>query len=227
MNISTFGTQKQAQIIENVAAKQPVIMHYDVEYDETKPEDTLRNFIGSVKNMLTRYEYDKDRIVAIEAELNDIYHYVEISSYKKVPDGYKIYRKIAELRRERRACKNEIDLLWPVYQHFHATEVLNKLSIVQGECSKTKEAIDGRTYLVKTDTLDEWMNSPTVKEKEKEPEEEPYDFGIDEDGGVNLLAPIFPEDSLEPVDDPATLKSPGKTEKKPMSAFKQVWKAAK
>ena len=206
MKITTAGTQKESQILE-LPAKKNRILHYDVEYDSTKPEQTIRDFVSSVKGMISRYEANKNRIVEIEDELQDIFHYIEISTYKKVPDGYKLYRKMAELRRERRACKSEMDLLWPIYEYFHATEILNKLSHVQGECAKSKAGIDGRTYLVRSDILDEWLNPPETT--------------------VNIIPEDIPsiDADLEPVDDPETLKTPGKTETKPMSAFKQVWKA--
>lgn len=139
-------------------------MHYDISYDTCQPEQTLREFNKRIKDMVNRYDGNKFRLQQIEAELEDLLHYIEISGNKPVSDGYKLYRKIAELRRERRACKNENDLLWPVYSHFHATQVLPKLEMVQGECSKVKEAVDGRVYGIKTDVIEETLD------KKQEPE---------------------------------------------------------
>lgn len=201
MKITTAGTQKEAQTVDVVPGKNP-ILHYDIEYDSSHPEKTIREFVADIKTMISRFESNKTRIIEIENELLDIYHYIEISSYKTVPAGYKLYRKMAELRRERRACKNENDLLQPIYEYFHATEVLNRLSRVQGECAKCKESIDNRTYMVRTDILDELMEAKK------------------EDSTDDIVK------MLEPVDDPANLKTPGKIETKPMSAFKPVWKAA-
>lgn len=158
MTIKTNGSQKEQMVVE-VDKKEPVILHYDVEYDTTNPEKVLRNFGESIKGMLSRYEGNTNRISEIEQEILDLEHYMEIGNYKKVPDGYKLYRKLAELRRERRACKNENDLLWPVYEHFHATEFLKKIAHVQGECAKVKTAIDSRVYSVRTDVLDEFVES--------------------------------------------------------------------
>lgn len=203
MKITTTGTQKEAKVLD-IAPARNRILHYDLEYDFTKPEQTLRDFISNVKGMVARFESNKERIIEIESELQDIYHYIEISTYKKVPDGYKLYRKMAELRRERRACKNENDLLQPIYEHFHATEVLNKLTYVQGECAKCKEIIDNRFYAARTDILDEWLEPPETI--------------------VKVVADESEEDINEiPADDSGAFE---KIEKKPMSAFKQVWKAA-
>ena len=159
MVVKTNGTQKDAKVVNIVPqAKDPSrVMHYTVEYDSTKPEETLRNFVADVKTMLARYTGNNDRLQQIEQEIIDLEHYMEISSYKTVPNGYKLYRKLAELRRERRACKNENDLLQPIWEFFHATEVLKKLSWVQGECSTARSAIDARVYSIRTDVLDSFL----------------------------------------------------------------------
>ena len=173
MTIKTHGTQKEAQVLDLTAGKKPnPILFYDIEYDSTKPKETIRNFVNDIQNMVSRYEGNKARIVEIENELQDIFHYLEYSSYKTVPNGYRLYRKIAELRKERRACKNENDLLQPIYEYFHATEVLNRLSTVQGECGKLKYTIDARGYTVRTSVLDEWLGE-AGKEPEAEKEDEP------------------------------------------------------
>lgn len=215
MRITTGGTQKETQIVE-LAPQKVTTLHYDLDYDFTKPEETLRDFVSNMKAMVARFEYNKARIIEIEAELVDLYHYIEISPFKNIAEGYRLYRKHAELRRERRACKNENDLLQPIYEHFHATEVLNKLTMVQGEVAKCKAAIDARTYTVRTDILDEYIDPP-VK----------VNVVSDEDKIFSEEELKIPEvDELEPMDPPEVLKAPGKTEKKPMAAFKQVWRAA-
>lgn len=167
MVIRTNGTQNESKIMEFVP-RQATMLHYDVEYDTLRPEEEIKDFVRDIKGMVARFNDNKLRIFQIEEELNDLEHYMEIGKFKNVPEGYKLYRKLAELRRERRACKNENELLKPVYEHFYATEVLNKLTAVQGECSKVKSTIDARTYTVRTDILDEWLN-PEKKEPENEP----------------------------------------------------------
>lgn len=176
MVIKTKGSQKETQVIEmnSVYRKLKPALHYSTDYDTTKPEETLQTFVSNIKDMMARYTGNKARIIEIEKELSDLEHYMEISSYKTIPNGYKLYRKLAELRKERRKCKNENDLLVPIYEHFHATEVLNKLSLVQGECGKLKETIDGRLYQIQTDVLDEYIY-PEGKNKTEKKENEPED----------------------------------------------------
>ena len=171
MVIKTQGTQKESQIV-SIERKNPPVLHYDLDYDTTKPEETLRDFVSAVKGMITRYNEDKERIIELEAEMNDLEHYIEAQPFKPVGQGYMIYRRLAEIRKERRACKSEIDLLWPIYEHFHATEVLNKLSMVQGECAKAKGAIDVRCYVCRTDIVEELNKDPWSKKSKSAPEPE-------------------------------------------------------
>ena len=177
MVLKTNGTQKESKVIE-IDQKPKHVLHYNIEYDSTHPEETIRKFVSSIKEMVSRYENDKIRIFELEAQEEDLKHSMEILPNQKVSDGYKLYKKMREIRKERRACKNEIDLLQPVYEYFHATEVLNKLSHVQGQCAIAREAIDGRVYSVRTDILDELLEPVNIEQKEApvEPEETEKDL---------------------------------------------------
>ena len=157
MTIKTNGSQKESQIVE--IEKKTSHLVITVDYDTTQPEKTISEFVKAINSMVSRFEGNKNRISEIESEILDIEHYMELGNFKNVPDGYKIYRKLAELRRERRACKNENDLLLPVYQYFHATEVLKRLSAIQGDCAKMRNTVDGRAYSIRTDILDEWLDT--------------------------------------------------------------------
>lgn len=161
MVIKTAGTQKESQVID-ISKKTTPILHSDIDYDTTKPEETLRAFVSDVRKMLARYSENRDRIMQIEAELNDLEHYIELSIFKPVVPGYKLYRRLAALRKERRACKNEIDLLQPIWEHFHATEVLNKISMVQGEVGKTKNSVDNRCYVCRSNIVEEIAEDESV-----------------------------------------------------------------
>lgn len=168
MNIKSFGSQKEQTVVDMSTRKTNPILHYDLDYDTTKPEETIRKFVADIRGMITKYEWNKNRVEEIETELVDLEHYIEIARFKTVANGYKLYRKLAELRRERRCCKSENDLLWPIYEYFHATEVLNRLSTLQGDVAKVKGAVDSRCYLVRTDILEEYLNP--VKKEPAEPE---------------------------------------------------------
>ena len=165
MIIRTAGSQKESKVLDIQPSKPNQILHYTIEYDTTHPEETISKFCSDIRKTLSRYEGNKQRLLEIEGEHQDLLHYIEISPFKKVSDGYKLYRKLAELRRERRALKNENDLLQPLYDAFHQPDILNKLGKVQGDVSKVHEAIDGRVYGMRTDILNDWFEP----EKKEEP----------------------------------------------------------
>ena len=164
MIVRSQGTQKESAQVNIVTEPATAILHYSVDYDYLHPEDTIRNFVKDIKSMTRKYEANKDRVIEIEREIVDIEHYMEISANKPLPQGYKLYRQLAELRRERRACKNENDLLQPIYDYFHATEVLNRLSKVQGDCSKVKNAINERVFQARTKVLEEYLEADAKPE---------------------------------------------------------------
>lgn len=168
MIIKTAGSQKESTIVNQNAVSNgmPPMLHYNLDYDTTKPEEVIRSFVAGIKASISRYADNKQRITEIETELVDLEHYIEIEDYKPVPKGYSLYRKMAELRRERRACKNENDMLQSIYDYFHATDVLNKLTAVQGQCSRVKSAVDMRVYTVRTGVLNEFMYPKASSQEE-------------------------------------------------------------
>lgn len=137
---------------------QPILASH-LEYDTLHPEDTIRDFCAAVRNMLQRYQYDKDRYNHLEQEMQDLLHYIEMGTDKNANAGFKLYRQLAEIRRERRVCKNEMDLLQPIFDGFNGSEILNSLAQIQGVCRTTKQAIDNRVYTVRTDALSSFVQS--------------------------------------------------------------------
>ena len=133
------------------------VMHNDFEYDSLKPEEEFKRFTGYIRKCLSQFERDQEVLDQTEREIQDILHYMEMSSNKKRQDGFNIYKRLTEARRERRRCKNEIELLHPVYELFHGTKLLDQLSQLQGSCRIVKESIDNRIYNPRTDVLDIFM----------------------------------------------------------------------
>lgn len=123
------------------------------DYDTLHPEQTFKDFCAAVREMISRYESDKDRLVELENEMQDILHYIELSGDKDIQAGFKLYKKLAIVRRERRDCKNEMDLLQPVYDAFHETSLLTKLTDVLGKVRSNQQFVETRCYSVRTDIL--------------------------------------------------------------------------
>ena len=127
------------------------------EYDTLKPEETISQFCSNIREILSQYAYDKEHLVETENKMQDLLHYIELTGDKNANAGFKLYKQLTLIRRERRRCKNEIDLLQPVYDVFHDTGLLSKLTELQGKCRGAKQQIDARGYSIRTDVLDEFM----------------------------------------------------------------------
>ena len=88
---------------------------------------------------------------------------MEKTEDKKRQDGFNLYKRLTVARRERRRCKNEIELLHPVYELFHGTKLLDQLSQLQGSCRVAKAVIDSRMYNPRTDIIDQIIEKETKK----------------------------------------------------------------
>ena len=81
-------------------------------------------------------------------------HYIELHEDMNASEGYKTYRKLAEVRRERRVCKNENELLLPIYTFIQQNpKFINELATVLGRTRTAREAINKRMYSARTDVI--------------------------------------------------------------------------
>lgn len=135
----------------------PVLFSED-EYDTLQPEENIKSFCSFVRQAISQYEQDKETLVDLENQMQDILHFAEMSKDKDTVSGYKIYKELCQIRRKRRQCKNEIDLLAPVYEMFHGTKMLDQLANLQGSCKQIKKSISGMAYTARTDILDSFIH---------------------------------------------------------------------
>lgn len=115
--------------------------------------DIIENYSTTVvtifQNVLKDYERDLDRIQEIEDELQDIYHEIELSPSKDMYAGYLLYRRIRELRIERRRCKYETELMKETYEFFKSQQgqgFKNKMQQLQGNAKRLRDVQEKRTY---------------------------------------------------------------------------------
>ena len=115
--------------------------------------DIIENYSTTVvtifQNVVRDYERDLDRIQEIEDELQDIYHEIELSPSKDMYAGYLLYRRIRELRIERRRCKEEVELMKETYEFFKSQQgqgFKNKIQQLQGSARKLRDIQEKRTY---------------------------------------------------------------------------------
>lgn len=101
------------------------------------------------QDVVKNYERDLEDIKRIEEELNDLMHEIELADPKNMYQGYLLYKQIRELRIERRRCKEEVELLKDMYEHFKSQQgeaFKKKIQQIQGNAAKLREVQERRTY---------------------------------------------------------------------------------
>ena len=115
--------------------------------------DIVENYSTTIvtifQNVVKDYERNLERIEEIHDELQDIMHEIELSSSKDMYNGYLLYRRIRELRIERRRCKEEVEVMKETYEFFKSQQgqgFKNKMQQLQGSARKVRNAQEARTY---------------------------------------------------------------------------------
>ena len=133
---------------------EPITLSRDIEFDSLKPVDQLQTFMAFAKDVVTRYEENLRLWEETDKQTQDLLHFIELSGNLNAVEGYKLYRKLAEVRRQRRTYKSEIDLLQPLYEYLkNNMSVINQLTMIQGKCRTNKETIQMRSYTMRTEVI--------------------------------------------------------------------------
>lgn len=126
-----------------------------MEYDSLGPEDTIRQFLGFLADCKSRYDEDVRLVEEYQLQKQDLDHYAEMAENLGRTAGHAYYRKVREIWRNRRQCKNEAELLKPVVDFIEANkDSLASLAATQGKCRQAREKIDQREYIVRTTVLE-------------------------------------------------------------------------
>lgn len=135
-------------------------------------ENYSTTLITIYQNVVRDYERGLERIEEIQDELQDIFHEIEISPSKNMYLGYLLYRRIRELRIERRRLKEETELMKETYEYFKGQQgqaFKNKMQQLQGNAAKLRKTQENRTYKPRqrTDLTIEGMTSSEQKSFEE------------------------------------------------------------
>ena len=124
------------------------------EYDQLNAVETLGMFNHFLIDVVAQYEGNERMKTACEQKSQDLLHYIELHDDMNASEGYKIYRKLADVRRERRISKNENELLSPLYNFIQQNQrLVSELSSVLGRTRAAKETIEKRIYSARTDVI--------------------------------------------------------------------------
>lgn len=112
-------------------------------------ENYSTTIVTIYQNVVKDYEKDIARIEEIQGELQDILHEIELSPSKNMYSGYLLYKRIRELRIERRRCKEEVELMKDTYEYFKSQQgqaFKTKMQQLQSSAAKLRNAQESRTY---------------------------------------------------------------------------------
>lgn len=153
----TEDAKPQSEVTKSQTGTVPVSLTLcrACDYDTVHPVERIRDFAAFSRDVIARYEENKRQLGVFECETQDVLHYIELHGDLNACEGTKMYRKLREIRRKRRLCKNEIDLLEPVYDFFtnQNPDLCHKLSTLQGRCKTLKAGIDQRQYTLRTGVI--------------------------------------------------------------------------
>lgn len=133
---------------------QAVRLRRIAEYDTLHPEDALRQFLRFVREAQARYKEDVRLVAEYQLQKQDLDHYAEMADNLDRTAACAYYRKMRDLGRARRACKNEATLLEPLIAFLDKNpEFIKRLEQVQGDLKAKRVHIDSLDYTAKTDIL--------------------------------------------------------------------------
>ena len=152
-NPSAVQTQTPVLLFSNQRDTAPITLSRESNFDSLCPEEKIRDFLTFARAVVSRYEDDERLQSDSEAQTQDLLHYMELSDNMNAAEGFGMYKKLTDVRRIRRDCKNEIDLLKPVYDFLVSGDLIKQLEQLQGKCRIGKQTISGRQYTLRTDVM--------------------------------------------------------------------------
>ena len=124
------------------------------DYDQTGAVDILTMFNRFLIDVVSRYEGNIEVITDCDRKSSDLLHLIELREDMNAAEGYKTYRKLANVRRERRVSKNENELLAATYYFIQQNpRFVSELSSVLGKTRAAKESIEKKIYSARTNII--------------------------------------------------------------------------
>lgn len=128
----------------------------EMDYDTLSPEMQISQFLIFCKDAKNRIMGNAYALQENDDKTQDLMHFAELHDNLNCRDGNELYKKIREVRRERRLLKNETELLAPIEGWIDRNQTaLKDLEKILGATRTRAEVIAKRMYMTKTDVLDE------------------------------------------------------------------------
>ena len=128
--------------------------HNSTDYDTLDALEIIEEFNTLLKEAKSVYEENEALKKESDDQLQDLLHYAELHNNLNASDGYRVYKKITEARRERRRSKDENELLEPLMEFIRQNpKLVNEVGALVGRLRGTKRCIDQRVYMARTDII--------------------------------------------------------------------------
>lgn len=151
-----MGAKKQKSATNPTSEPHVVRLSRAVEYDTMRPEDTIRDFLRFLRDVKSRYTGNMRVVAEYQLQLQDLEHYAEMADRLDRTAGHAFYRKMRDIRRERRVAKNEAELLEPLVVFIEGNaDFIKRLEQIQGAVGAKKKHIDQLNYTMKTNVVAE------------------------------------------------------------------------
>lgn len=112
-----------------------------------KGEEACTALLQVFGNLPEIFEGNRKIINRCDKETQDILHEIELSDNKTTVDGYKLYKALREVRRLRRKCKDENELIEPIVGVLKQYENLRlKLYRVHSQVKEVARKHEERKY---------------------------------------------------------------------------------
>lgn len=112
-------------------------------------EQIIITIRDAIRDIPKRYSDNLEHITKLEKEENDLLHYIELVNLNAV-EGFKAYKELQKVRKERRVYKDENELLkhvQPVLSNMKGH--LRLLDNAIGNVRQTEKHLENRIYRVR------------------------------------------------------------------------------
>jgi hypothetical protein len=126
-------------------------------FDTLRPDIVLKDFIDFLKELTDRYDYNLNTEEYCNDQTQDLLHYMELHKNLNARDGYVIYKKLAEIRRKRRECSQENEVLKSIYVYINSpngSEFMKMLQKLFVDSREKHNFVSSREFRPKTSVLE-------------------------------------------------------------------------
>lgn len=131
-----------------------ILPHRPDEYDQLSTLEIVEEFNTLLKEAKSIYDENETIRKESDDKILDLLHYAELHENLNASAGFRVYKLMAEARRERRRSKDENELLEPIMEFIRQNpKLVNEIGALVGKLRGTKRCIDQRIYRTRTDII--------------------------------------------------------------------------